>query len=76
VFPRLAVHLVRVGEESARHPEMLTKIADIFEAETNRAIDRLLTLLAPAVTIVLGLVVAAVIVSMLTALLSIYELAV
>jgi general secretion pathway protein F len=75
VFPRLAVHLVRIGEESGRHDEMLTKLADIFEAETRRTLDRLLALIAPTVTIVLGLVVAGVIVSMLTALLSVYDLA-
>ncbi|HEU0215089.1 MAG TPA: type II secretion system F family protein [Stellaceae bacterium] len=75
VFPPLAIHLVRIGEESGRHDEMLTKIADIFEAETRRTIDRLLTLMAPTVTIVLGVVVAGVIVSMLSALLSVYDLA-
>ena len=32
VFPPLAVHLIRVGEESGRQDEMLLKIADIFEA--------------------------------------------
>jgi general secretion pathway protein F len=74
VFPPLAVHLVRVGEESGRQEEMLLKIAAIFEADTRRAVDRLLGLLAPAVTIVLGLVVAAVIMSILTALLGIYDL--
>jgi general secretion pathway protein F len=75
VFPRLAVHLVRIGEESGRQEDMLTKIADIFEAETRRSIDRLLTLIAPTVTIVLGLIVAGVITSMLSALLSVYDLA-
>lgn len=75
IFPPLAVHLVRVGEESGRQEEMLLKLAGILEAETRRSVDRLLGLLAPAVTIVLGLVVAAVIMSILTALLSIYEVA-
>jgi general secretion pathway protein F len=74
-FPRLAVRLARVGEETGRQEEMLIKIADIFDAETRRSIDRSLTLIAPAVTVLLGLVVAAVIVSMLTALLSVYDLA-
>jgi general secretion pathway protein F len=74
-FPRLAVRLVRVGEETGRQEEMLVKIADIFDAETRRSIDRLLALIAPVVTILLGVVVAAVIVSMLTALLSVYDLA-
>jgi general secretion pathway protein F len=74
VFPALATHLARVGEESGRQDEMLVKIADIFDAETRRNIDRMLSLVAPAVTIVLGVVVAGVILSILTALLSVYEL--
>ncbi len=74
VFPALAVHLVRVGEESGRQEDMLLKIADLLEAETRSRIDRLLTLLTPAVTIVLGVVVAAIIMSILTALLSVYNL--
>lgn len=74
VFPPLAVHLIRVGEESGRQDDMLLKIADLLEAETRSRIDRLLTLLTPAVTIVLGVVVAAIIMSILTALLSVYNL--
>ena len=75
VFPALAVHLIRIGEESGRHDEMLVKIAEIFEMETRRSLDRLLALIAPAVIIVLGLVVAAVFMSIMTALLSVYDLA-
>jgi general secretion pathway protein F len=75
VFPPLAVHLIRVGEESGRQEEMLFKIADIFETETRRSIDRMLALLGPALTVVLGLVVAGVIGSILTAILSVYDLA-
>jgi general secretion pathway protein F len=75
VFPPLVVHLVRVGEESGRQEEMLFKIADIFEGETRRSIDRLLALLGPALTIGLGLIVAAVIGSILSAVLSVYDLA-
>ena len=75
VFPRLAVHLVRVGEESGRQEEMLLKLADIFETEMSRSIDRLLVLLGPALTIVLGTIVASVIGTILTAVLSVYDLA-
>ncbi|MBV8536578.1 MAG: type II secretion system F family protein [Alphaproteobacteria bacterium] len=75
VFPPLAIHLIRVGEESGRQEEMLFKIADIFETETRRSIDRMLALLGPALTVVLGLVVADVIGSILTAILSVYDLA-
>jgi general secretion pathway protein F len=75
VFPPLAVHLLRVGEESGRSEEMLFKVADIFESETRRSIDRLLALLGPALTIGLGLLVAGVIGSILSAVLSVYDLA-
>lgn len=75
VFPPLAIHLIRIGEESGRQEEMLFKIADIFEAETRRSIDRMLALLGPLLTVVLGLVVAGVIGSILTAVMSVYDLA-
>ncbi len=73
--PALAVHLTRVGEETARLDEMLLKIGDIYEQETKRSVERLLALLVPAVTIGLGVVVALVIGSILTAVLSVYDLA-
>ena len=75
VFPALAVHLVRVGEESGRQDEMLLKLADIFEVETRRSVDRMLALLSPALTVVLGVIVAGVIGSILSAVLSVYDLA-
>jgi general secretion pathway protein F len=75
VFPSLAVHLIRVGEESGRQDEMLLKIADIFEGETRRSIDRMLALMGPALTVGMGMIVAGVIGSILTAVLSVYDLA-
>jgi general secretion pathway protein F len=75
VFPALATHLIRVGEESGHQDDMLLKISDIFEGETRRSLDRILTLLGPAITIFLGLIVAGVISSILTAILSVYDLA-
>ena len=75
-FPPLAVHLIRVGEEAGRQDEMLLDIADIFETETSRTINRMLTLLGPVLTVGMGIVVAGVIGSILTAVLSVYDLAV
>src|SRR5260370_39765391 len=57
-FPALALNLIRVGEETAKHDEMLFKLADIYDAEARRSIDRLLTLVGPAITIALGVLVA------------------
>ncbi|HYD31118.1 MAG TPA: type II secretion system F family protein [Azospirillaceae bacterium] len=72
--PTLAQQLVRVGEETGRLESMLVKIADIYDQEVTLTLDRLLALLVPAVTILLGLVVAFVIGAILTALLSVYNL--
>ena len=73
-FPELAVQLIQVGEESGQLDAMLIQTADIFDDDAQRLLERLLTLLVPVITIVLGLMVAAIIGSMLTAILSTYSL--
>jgi general secretion pathway protein F len=75
VFPALAVQLVRVGEEVGELETMLTKVADIFDAEVGRTTQRLLSLLVPMLTIGLGMLIAAIIGSVLVAFLSVNELA-
>lgn len=74
VFPGLALHLVRVGEETGRLDAMLMRIADIYDEEVRRAIERLLSLLVPAVTLGLGLLIAGIIGSMMSAIMSAYDL--
>ncbi len=64
-FPRLALQMIQVGEESGALDAMLLKAADTFDQDTQAAIDRLLAALVPAVTLVLALVVGAVILSVL-----------
>lgn len=75
IAPALAIQLIRVGEETARLEEMLLKVAEIYEQEGRRSVERMLALLVPGITIALGIVVAVVIGSILTAVLSVYELA-
>ncbi|MFZ5465918.1 MAG: type II secretion system F family protein [Pseudomonadota bacterium] len=74
-FPRLAAHLIRVGEESGQLDAMLAQLADIYDREVRVAIQRLLTLLEPMLIIGLGLVVGGIIMSILVAILGINELA-
>lgn len=64
-LPRLAVQMVQVGEESGALDVMLLRAADTFEAETGRAIDRLLAAMVPAITLVLAAVVGVVIMAVL-----------
>jgi len=75
LFPSLALHMLHVGEESGHLDEMLSRIADVYDGEVERAVERLLTLLVPAVTLGLGLLIAVIIASVLVAILSVNELA-
>jgi general secretion pathway protein F len=74
-FPSFAVHMIRVGEESGRLTEILDQVASVYERETQTTIKRALTLLEPALILVLGVVIAGVIISILMAILGINELA-
>lgn len=54
VFPALVTRMAAVGERSSQLPEFLLKAADLFEARTDRAIQRALALLEPAMMVVFG----------------------
>lgn len=70
-FPRLALQMIQVGEESGALDSMLLKTADTFEAETGLALDRMLAALVPVVTLALAMIVGVVI---LAVLMPIYDL--
>jgi general secretion pathway protein F len=69
-FPRLAIQMVQVGEEAGQLDTMLLKVADTFELESRRSIDRLLAALVPALTIVMTVFVAIIMAAILLPLLS------
>lgn len=57
-FPKLALQMISVGEESGELDTMLMKVADTFDVEVKNTLDRLLAALVPATTIVMTVVVA------------------
>jgi general secretion pathway protein F len=57
-FPKLAIQMISVGEESGELASMLMKVADTFDIEVKNTLDRLLAALVPATTIVMTIVVA------------------
>jgi len=73
-FPAFAVHMIQVGEETGRLDQMLLDVADVYDKEVARAVKRSLALLEPAMILFLTFVVGAVILSILAAMLSIYDL--
>ncbi|HYG05912.1 MAG TPA: type II secretion system F family protein [Stenotrophomonas sp.] len=64
-FPRLALQMIQVGEESGALDSMLLRVADTFEQESAQAIDRLLAALVPVLTLLLASVVGGVIIAVL-----------
>ena len=54
VFPPMVVNMIDVGEETGSLDAMLVKVADIYDAEVENAVDAMLSLLEPAIIIVLG----------------------
>lgn len=75
VFAPLAVNLIRVGEETGRLGPMLLELASILDREVETGVKRLLTLVEPVLILVLGVLIAAVIVSILLGILSVNDLA-
>jgi general secretion pathway protein F len=74
VFPRLAIHMVRVGEETGRLEEMLLRVAGAYEADSRKLVKRLIALAEPCVILVMGLVVGFIVVAMLMAILSVTDI--
>src|SRR5688572_3195753 len=75
-FPLLASHLLSVGEETGRLDTMFARMADIYETDTRNAIKRFTSLFEPLIILVMGIVVGALILSMLMAITSLNEVAV
>ena len=73
-FPPLAVHMVRVGEETGRLEDMLLKVADTFEEDVRTELKRVIGLLEPIIILGMGVLVAFIVVAMLLAIFSINEL--
>ena len=76
VFPPLAAHLLTVGEETGRLDSMFSRMADIYENDTRAAIRRFTSVFEPVVILTMGIIVGALILSMLLAITSINDVAV
>jgi general secretion pathway protein F len=66
--------MIGVGEQSGSLQEILTQVADTYDRDTKTTIKRALALLEPALILVLGVVIAAAIISILIAILSVNDL--
>ena len=76
VFPRLAQQLVRVGEESSELDAMLVHLADIYAQQVETALKRLVAVIEPALIVLIGLFVAVIVISLLSAIVGINAIAI
>lgn len=74
MFPPLMVHLLEVGEETGKLDTMMLQIANIYDGEVRSTMKNLLALLEPSIILVMGLIVGMIVLSILTAILSINEI--
>lgn len=74
IFPELAVRLISSGEKTGTLVEQLARVADIHERDVEQDLDRGLALLGPILTVGIGLVIGAMMLSILQGLLSVNEL--
>jgi general secretion pathway protein F len=73
-FPRLALQMISVGEETGQLDGMLMKVSDTYDIEVRNTIDRLLAVFTPVVTLLLAVLIGTIVMSVLVAILSINDL--
>ena len=74
LLPAMAVRTLRLAEETNQLPMLAARIADYFEARLDRRIERIVGVAGPAAIVVISLVVGGLIVSVMTALLSVNQM--
>jgi type IV pilus assembly protein PilC len=64
IFPTMVVSMVAVGEETGRLPDMLVKIADIYDTEVDSAVDGMTSIIEPLLIIFLAVIVGTIVIAM------------
>jgi type IV pilus assembly protein PilC len=73
VFPAMVISMVDVGEETGQLPEMLLKIADVYDDEVDNAVTALTSILEPVMIVILALVVGSVVFALFLPLIKIIQ---
>jgi type IV pilus assembly protein PilC len=65
LFPHLVIRMIKVGENAGSLDKSLLKISYFYDRDANESIQKMLSLLEPALTVVLGLILGAIMISVL-----------
>lgn len=74
VFPKLAVQMISVGEETGQLESMLFQVADVYDREVAAAVKRAMALLEPVMIVGLALLIGGIIMSILVAMFDLMDL--
>lgn len=64
VFPPMVISMVDVGEETGQLPDMLLKIADVYDDEVDNAVDAMTSMLEPIMIVFLALIVGTIVIAL------------
>jgi type IV pilus assembly protein PilC len=73
IFPPMVGHMISVGEETGQLENMLSKVADFYEAEVDAKVKALTALIEPVMIILVGGIVGFIVIAMYLPMFSIYE---
>ena len=69
----MVISMVDVGEETGQLPEMLLKIAEVYDDEVDNAVEGLTSLLEPIMIVILALIVGTIVIALFMPLISIIQ---
>ena len=70
LLPDLALQMIEVGEQAGELDRTLLKVAEVFDVEAKRSIDRMLAALVPTLTVVMAVLVAVIMLAIMLPLMS------
>ena len=73
VFPPMVISMIDVGEETGQLPEMLLKIAEVYDDEVDNAVSGLTSLLEPIMIVFLALIVGTIVIALFMPLITIIQ---
>ncbi|MEA2907873.1 MAG: ral secretion pathway protein [Alphaproteobacteria bacterium] len=74
ILPAMAVRMIKIGEETGQLPVLSGRVADFYEAKLQRSLDRVVGIVGPLAIIIIAAVVGGLIVSVMTALMSVTQI--
>ena len=75
IFPSLAIHMIKVGEETGNLSGMLLKVANNYDKVVKNLVKKVVSLMEPVMILLMGVVIGSIVVSMLMAIFSMNDMA-